>query len=278
MFRRSIPFLLILAWVMPSIALAKGKGGSSGGTVHVREYTRKDGTVVHAHDRAAPGTASVKSAPLPVFSAPRTEPRTAVRTEPRTAVSSGKLVTDLTDDDNFQTVYITKTGTKYHRAGCQHLSKSSIPISLAKAIASYGPCSQCSPPTAATPQGPVATPSTVKTVPQPTTPRTAFAERPDGLPAPSSDADLQRERDARLKAEQEADRLRAELTRANDEQKAKKAAADQEKAAQSHLKSAMQFLANDKTDAARKWLQEVVDQWPNTKASAEARDLLKKRP
>lgn len=28
---------------------------SSRKTVHVREYTRKDGTVVHAHDRAAPG-------------------------------------------------------------------------------------------------------------------------------------------------------------------------------------------------------------------------------
>src|SRR4051794_37443140 len=31
---------------------------SSGKAVHVREYTRKDGTVVHAHDRRAPGTAS----------------------------------------------------------------------------------------------------------------------------------------------------------------------------------------------------------------------------
>ncbi len=30
---------------------------SSGKTVHVREYTRKDGTVVRAHDRRAPGTA-----------------------------------------------------------------------------------------------------------------------------------------------------------------------------------------------------------------------------
>lgn len=29
--------------------------------VHVREYTRKDGTVVHAHDRALPGTATHSS-------------------------------------------------------------------------------------------------------------------------------------------------------------------------------------------------------------------------
>jgi hypothetical protein len=38
--------------------LAGGSKTTSGApkTVHVREYTRKDGTVVQAHDRAAPGT------------------------------------------------------------------------------------------------------------------------------------------------------------------------------------------------------------------------------
>jgi len=42
---------LIIAFVA-QVAWAKG------GTVHVRSYTRKDGTYVHAYDRAAPGTAS----------------------------------------------------------------------------------------------------------------------------------------------------------------------------------------------------------------------------
>lgn len=32
-----------------------------------------------------------------------------------------------------KTVYITKSGSKYHRAGCQYLKKSSIPISLSEA-------------------------------------------------------------------------------------------------------------------------------------------------
>ncbi|MCY6372482.1 ComEC/Rec2 family competence protein [Clostridium ganghwense] len=44
------------------------------------------------------------------------------------------------------TVYVTKTGKKYHRDGCQYLRKSKIPISLDKAKASYGPCSKCHPP------------------------------------------------------------------------------------------------------------------------------------
>jgi len=45
------------------------------------------------------------------------------------------------------TVYITKTGEKYHRAGCRYLSQSSIPIKLSDAIAQgYTPCSVCNPP------------------------------------------------------------------------------------------------------------------------------------
>ena len=45
------------------------------------------------------------------------------------------------------TVYITKTGKKYQRAGCQYLRKSSVPISLKRAReAGYKPCSLCNPP------------------------------------------------------------------------------------------------------------------------------------
>ena len=47
-----------------------------------------------------------------------------------------------------QTVYITKTGSKYHRESCSYLRKSSIPISLQDAISKgYTPCSRCNPPT-----------------------------------------------------------------------------------------------------------------------------------
>lgn len=45
------------------------------------------------------------------------------------------------------TVYITKTGSKYHRLGCRYLSKGSIPISLEDAKArGYTPCSVCGAP------------------------------------------------------------------------------------------------------------------------------------
>lgn len=45
------------------------------------------------------------------------------------------------------TVYITRTGKKYHREGCVSLERSQIPISLQEAKANgYGPCSVCKPP------------------------------------------------------------------------------------------------------------------------------------
>lgn len=46
-----------------------------------------------------------------------------------------------------QTVYITKTGSKYHLGHCGSLSKSSIEIDLNDAVSKgYGPCARCRPP------------------------------------------------------------------------------------------------------------------------------------
>ena len=47
-------------------------------------------------------------------------------------------------ENNSETVYITKTGSKYRKSGCRHLSKSKIPISLSDAKArGYAPCQTC---------------------------------------------------------------------------------------------------------------------------------------
>jgi len=63
--------------------------------------------------------------------APPTQPPT-VKEEPKDA--------DIT-------VYITKTGTKYHRADCEWVARSKIPISLKDAKSKgYEPCGACDPP------------------------------------------------------------------------------------------------------------------------------------
>lgn len=50
-------------------------------------------------------------------------------------------------DTKAVTVYITRTGKKYHRDGCRYLKNSRIPVSLKDAkTQGYTPCSICRPP------------------------------------------------------------------------------------------------------------------------------------
>ena len=47
--------------------------------------------------------------------------------------------------DTTSTVYITRTGKKYHRGSCSYLRYSKISISLTDAKRGYSPCSVCTP-------------------------------------------------------------------------------------------------------------------------------------
>lgn len=59
------------------------------------------------------------------------------------ASSSGSSSSSSSETQS-QTVYITRTGSKYHRDGCQYLRQSQIAISLSDAKArGYTPCSRC---------------------------------------------------------------------------------------------------------------------------------------
>jgi hypothetical protein len=61
---------------------------------------------------------------------------------PPTPTPTLKITKDSTTD--IITVYITKSGKKYHSSGCRSLSKSKIPISLEEAKSrGYEPCSLC---------------------------------------------------------------------------------------------------------------------------------------
>lgn len=61
----------------------------------------------------------------------------------RASVSGLQTSSDPADASDI--VYVTSSGTKYHRSGCSYL-QSSRPLSRADAIAAgYGPCSRCKP-------------------------------------------------------------------------------------------------------------------------------------
>jgi hypothetical protein len=93
------------------------------------------------------------------------------------------LVTIGTALAQTEKVYVTRTGTKYHRESCSSLRSSKIEMPLAEAAARYGPCANCRPPVpgAATPQQPAAAgqPEVAPAVERPATPAAA-------APAPRS--------------------------------------------------------------------------------------------
>jgi len=70
---------------------------------------------------------------------------------PNSGASAQRVITSVqklptTDETQVVTVYVTRTGKKYHRSGCRYLSRSKIPIALPAAKLRYSPCSICGPP------------------------------------------------------------------------------------------------------------------------------------
>lgn len=88
--------------------------------------------------------------PSPTAAAPEPTVSTAVPSStpsPSAAPSPAVPSAPAAEDPVEVIVYVTKTGEKYHSAGCQYLRRSQIPISLEDAKASgYTPCSKCHPP------------------------------------------------------------------------------------------------------------------------------------
>ncbi len=112
--------------------------------------TDVDGTVVAKSDghtvewqtgatepRATASAAQQAETESSIAATPEEEPAQESVEESQPAASSSSGIT----------VYITRTGEKYHLDGCSSLSKSKIPVSLEEAKArGYEPCKRCNPP------------------------------------------------------------------------------------------------------------------------------------
>lgn len=84
------------------------------------------------------------TAPDGASAATAAEAATTMATSAATATLAAKSTS--VPSNATETVYVTRTGAKYHRAGCRSLSRSQIPMTLKEASARYGPCSICRPP------------------------------------------------------------------------------------------------------------------------------------
>lgn len=81
------------------------------------------------------------------YEASKTATSASVETEDNQEnVSETNVTSQQESTNNSYTVYITKTGSKYHRSGCRYLSKSQISIDKNDAISQgYSACSVCNP-------------------------------------------------------------------------------------------------------------------------------------
>lgn len=249
--------LLGLVLLVPASAVAHpGRTDASGG-----HHDRKNGGYhYHGGGGRSPSAPSIA-----------TTPRTTYRTEANTGARTGAR-TEATEDA--QTVYVTRTGSKYHRAGCRHLRSSSA-MKLSEAVKKYSPCSVCKPPTAVEdePQAAGEQPGGIFSSLFGTSGRDERNDRPAPTKAAApviSKADVERE--ARLKAEEEAARLRKELEDLKAEQERK--AEEREKAARNKLELAKKLVSRNRA-AAKQWVQDVIKDYPGTEAAIEAAEFLK---
>ena len=66
---------------------------------------------------------------------------------PSASLVAQQSLTGRSEQPKEQTVYVTRTGKKYHRDGCRHLVRSRLPITLREAKQhEYAPCKVCKPP------------------------------------------------------------------------------------------------------------------------------------
>jgi len=149
-----------LAKVKPKYAvISVGKGNTYGHSAQevldklaaagVKVYrTDEQGTIIAVSDGSKitfnKKASSVKGSAAPKATAKPTvqESSKAVATPSPTPKEEVKPAP--TEETKDTTVYITATGSKYHKDGCRHLAKSKIPISLSEAKSKgYEPCGTC---------------------------------------------------------------------------------------------------------------------------------------
>ena len=107
----------------------------------------QDGWAWHYHkysddEELAAAECAARSHKVGLWSAPNPIPPWDYR---RGVRENGRSTRPTPTGSDEAVVYVTRTGTKYHRAECPHLSRSRIQMSLREARLRYEPCATCRP-------------------------------------------------------------------------------------------------------------------------------------
>lgn len=137
--RRMVLFVSAVFLLSPLAALAHGGKLDSLGCHHDRKH---GGYHCHRGKLAGRSFAS-KAEALKALEAKSPNPP-AKQGQAKAEQTPPKADSKADTDDETRTVYVTRTGKKYHGPNCSYLSRSKIAISLKEARQKgYTPCSRC---------------------------------------------------------------------------------------------------------------------------------------
>ena len=147
------------AYVTSSSSEVKIAANAFGKIITTSQKTETDGASTGSQNNAKTNDAGTSAETAAETDDAGTSAETAAETAAQSAVvavengnasDSDATVSnpaDQTAGSSDVIVHITRTGEKYHSAGCQYLRKSDIEVTLSEAIArGLTPCSKCNPP------------------------------------------------------------------------------------------------------------------------------------
>lgn len=106
-----------------------------------------DGASVTATPAREADAAAIATGPETAAAQAAAEQQAAEAAASEQEAAAAAAAAASSSDNSDITVYVTNTGSKYHAAGCRHLRKSQIPMTLSEAkAAGYTPCGTCNPP------------------------------------------------------------------------------------------------------------------------------------
>src|SRR5712692_3686762 len=136
--KKQIPFLGLCIFLFSALAHAHGGGLDSLGCHHDRKHGG-----YHCHRGPLAGRSFASKAEALQALQTLQEPQSAQQPSATRPSSRAAQSTPPVDSEE-RTVYITRTGKKYHGPYCQYLSRSKIPVSLKEARKrGYTACSRC---------------------------------------------------------------------------------------------------------------------------------------
>jgi hypothetical protein len=136
--RTAIASVLVALLLLPLASVGANPTGTTDASDAARLRSELSAALVRIDKlesdvRVLEGSIKVLAAKLPPASSP---PASAPAVKPAPAEQ----------EQAEQTVYVTRSGAKYHRAGCSYLKSGGSPMPLSQTKGKYSPCSRRNPP------------------------------------------------------------------------------------------------------------------------------------